>query len=123
VSGLSEQDVERLARAIGSVRTEHGGLANLSPELIAEGLAPVVAAIRAETVKRWTDACDDAGIPHTPEALIRHHRNSAAAVAQMDATGLQARIAALVKKWEPKGYLADAPDVIREVHALLAGSE
>lgn len=35
---------------------------------------------------RWHAACDKIGVPRDPDALIRHHRNSAAAVALMDAS-------------------------------------
>lgn len=38
-----------------------------------------------EELARWHDACDAVGVPHNPDALIRHHRGNAALAAAVEA--------------------------------------
>lgn len=39
--------------------------------------------ILTDALAEWYAACDEVGVPRNPDALIRHHRNNAAAVAHM----------------------------------------
>ena len=46
--------------------------------------------MHAETeLRTWHEKCDDVGVPHDPDGLIRHHRGNAALAAQFDLIAAQ----------------------------------
>jgi hypothetical protein len=54
---------------------------------------------RAEAeLRKWHEKCDDVGVPHDPDGLIRHHRGNAVLTAQFDHLALLEGIAQAIEK-------------------------
>ncbi len=74
-------------------------LVNADPLDEATQLGLVVASLRAAEQREaaWTKLCDDRGLPHDPDGLIRHVENNAALRVAFDQVAAEQREAALVE--------------------------